>query len=551
MPSYRRTLPRIEWGARRTLFRYVVGDDLTLAGAVFSRASTATYVDANGVLQTAASGVARDAHYVNGERTLLLEPASTNLLLRSQEFDNASWGKTNVTVTPNAAIAPDGTLTADLVEATATAATVIVQGVVVNATACTFTVYTKRVTGDAHAARFGLYNNSTAQGLYFGSFNRGTGVFTPATGTGTWEAEALPDDWWRLTLTVTTGITSGNTVNAYPGFGGGVNPAGEGHYIWGAQLEALAVPTSYIPTEGSTVTRAADSLYFPYTALPQALTIYQRSVNRGQYVVDGNTHWMARIGSASVSTDPRLGLFSSASGQEGAQYDDGTTLVSSAGPLSTQALGDVVEQRAVFGGTTVTCGAAVNGGAEALAAESAASGESAAWSAERLYLTDGVTVIAYTHVVVASGTHTMARLRAVGSGDDLFADLLAIAYPLDEAVSFPVPQEGSQMVFVPSGEADGWDAGEMHILEGVIRWIPREDTVTPAATGWDGDAGWRAFLSWARRGNPFWYCPDASDLSTGWTMYLEGPFNEAPTIEADMTRAVRVRFRSTVPIEGY
>lgn len=39
----------------------------------------------------------------------------TNLLLRSNEFDNAVWIKNQTSVTPNSAVAPDGTTTADTV----------------------------------------------------------------------------------------------------------------------------------------------------------------------------------------------------------------------------------------------------------------------------------------------------------------------------------------------------------------------------------------------------------------------------------------------------
>src|SRR6266540_3549880 len=38
---------------------------------------------------------------------------SPNRLTRSQEFDDAAWGKINCSITRNAAVAPDGTLTAD------------------------------------------------------------------------------------------------------------------------------------------------------------------------------------------------------------------------------------------------------------------------------------------------------------------------------------------------------------------------------------------------------------------------------------------------------
>ncbi|TFH07275.1 MAG: hypothetical protein E4H07_09315, partial [Nitrosomonadales bacterium] len=57
----------------------------------FTRASSGTYVDSQGVIRTAV----------------------TNLLLRSEEFDNASWAKIAVTVLANQIQSPIGTLTAD------------------------------------------------------------------------------------------------------------------------------------------------------------------------------------------------------------------------------------------------------------------------------------------------------------------------------------------------------------------------------------------------------------------------------------------------------
>jgi len=67
------------------------------------------------VLETAASGVARFDHNPTTFESLglLVEQQSTNLVTYSEQFDNASWTKTNATITANTVVAPDGTLTGD------------------------------------------------------------------------------------------------------------------------------------------------------------------------------------------------------------------------------------------------------------------------------------------------------------------------------------------------------------------------------------------------------------------------------------------------------
>jgi hypothetical protein len=64
-------------------------------------------------------------HVRNGNATMvdadgLLKWAPHNLLLYSNEFENAAWSKANVTVTANATTAPDGTYTAAQISATST-----------------------------------------------------------------------------------------------------------------------------------------------------------------------------------------------------------------------------------------------------------------------------------------------------------------------------------------------------------------------------------------------------------------------------------------------
>jgi len=59
----------------------------------FTRASTATRVNKDGLIEYVASGVPR----VEKANYLLLEPARTNLFQRSEDFSNAYWTKTNIT----------------------------------------------------------------------------------------------------------------------------------------------------------------------------------------------------------------------------------------------------------------------------------------------------------------------------------------------------------------------------------------------------------------------------------------------------------------------
>ena len=80
----------------------------------FTRASVATSTSVAGLLTSLGTNVPNIS-----DKGLLVEEARTNLLLRSREFDNASWTKGGggtasiPVITANDAIAPDGTLTAD------------------------------------------------------------------------------------------------------------------------------------------------------------------------------------------------------------------------------------------------------------------------------------------------------------------------------------------------------------------------------------------------------------------------------------------------------
>jgi len=197
--------------------------------------------------------------------------------LRSQDW-SASWNLTNVTVTSAATTAPDGTLTASKIEATTSAATTINQNAAVAATSFSASIYIKKGSGATDANAFKVRNNTTATDLISITVNYDTGAITYVTGSSGATMTALADGWWRLTF-VYSGITSGDGVRFFPAFIGGTETANEFCYLWGAQLEAAAFPSSYIPTTTASATRAADVLSVTgITGLNYPASLYTEAV---------------------------------------------------------------------------------------------------------------------------------------------------------------------------------------------------------------------------------------------------------------------------------
>jgi hypothetical protein len=226
------------------------GDIGAISGWAYTRTGAATALDLAGVVVPFAANSPRVT-----SRGILIESAGTNLVPRSQEFDNASWTKGGASISANATTAPDGTTTADLLtENTSTGDHRAFQSVTVpNATACCFSVYLKP-------------NGRSLVQLTFAGvgdvvFNISTGaVSTTLNGSG--EMTAAANGWYRCVLKFTTATTSYNaqvrlvstgTTSSYTGDGA------SGVYVWGAQVEATAAPTSYVPTAAASATRSIDA----------------------------------------------------------------------------------------------------------------------------------------------------------------------------------------------------------------------------------------------------------------------------------------------------
>jgi len=187
---------------------------------------------------------------------LLVEESRANLLLQSNDW-SATWINSNITRTAGAALGPDGQMSMTKLEATTSTNTTCRQQLVATSTAHTFSVYVKQGSGATQANLFAVYNNTTLTDIAVLNFNYSTGVVTQTTGTGATATNA-GNGIWRIVIPVTSGITIGNTITVYPLFSGAVETAGEFAYVYGAQVEAGAFATSYIPTVASQVTRAAD-----------------------------------------------------------------------------------------------------------------------------------------------------------------------------------------------------------------------------------------------------------------------------------------------------
>lgn len=167
------------------------------------------------------------------------EGASTNLAIRSAEFDHAAWTATNVTVTANTTAAPDGTTTADTLQSTSAGGFVESTAAAIVGTNGAASLWVRTVSGtQAMAIRL----RDTTAGA-----DRCTGTLTATT-------------TYQVVACVSSGVTTTNShsLRIYPGGTGGTGTI----VGWVGQQEALDKVTSPIVTAGTSVTRAGETALF-------------------------------------------------------------------------------------------------------------------------------------------------------------------------------------------------------------------------------------------------------------------------------------------------
>lgn len=235
-------------------------------GTIFglTRAGSATYIDASGVVQTAAADVLRFDH-TGGVKALLVEGAATNSFQRSQDFDDAWWSKLRATITANAAVAPDTTTTADrLVDDTAAGPHSLFRA-------------NFAFTSGAVYAMSGFFKADTLGQFLMQMGNGGTpfptaanwrAIFDLTTGSIVSHGAnvvasmvALGGGWYRCGIVGTAQASANDTAFlAQLMSGGSTGYTGTGNgaiHVWGGQIEPDRI-TSYIPTTSAAASRAAD-----------------------------------------------------------------------------------------------------------------------------------------------------------------------------------------------------------------------------------------------------------------------------------------------------
>jgi len=230
----------------------------------FSRASTATRVNASGLIETVASNVPRLDYLGSTCPKLLLEPQRTNLFTYSEQINNAAWTKTECTITANTAISPDGYTNADkVVPSVNNANHFFTQDLSITSG----TTYTQTIYAKADGYSFVQMTGSISFNTTFANFNLSNGTLGSTDG-GAATITNVGNGWYRLTYTLTaTTTTAGRIVLAIVPLAtsGRLDTfAGDGTsgvLFYGCQLEEGAYATSYIPTTSAAVTRLADDAY--------------------------------------------------------------------------------------------------------------------------------------------------------------------------------------------------------------------------------------------------------------------------------------------------
>ena len=198
---------------------------------------------------------------------LLVEPASTNLCLQSEDI-NTTWTDQNATPTQSTEETPDGDTSSKYIKLVddgggGTAQIRIIQDITISViTKYTFSIFLK---ADQLAfGRLQVYDGTSFFTQFYGLSGAGS-LGTASAGVDDSTIEKYPNDWYRCTITITP--TAGSTtLTVYVNVADSISnvivdrDGTSSIYVWGMQVEASPIATSYIPTTTASVTRNKDDI---------------------------------------------------------------------------------------------------------------------------------------------------------------------------------------------------------------------------------------------------------------------------------------------------